>query len=257
MGEGPATPEASPQPAAPAPERAVPNALQAFGVLIGCLFAQLVGGYVVGLWGGVTGTERTELAPATALAGMVLQAVALLWMLAPGRFQWLRGPVWADEGRRASWNATATAAVVGVAVASFYVVIFTWLVPPDPDQPTGPLSEMAQTPGAPRAAWTLVALLLAPPIEELIYRGVLLAGLERSWGRGYAVAGTTFIFLAAHAAETIHYWPANLAVGALGLGTALVRIRTGSLGPAIAMHFGYNTTMALVVHASGTAAASW
>ena len=44
-----------------------------------------------------------------------------------------------------------------------------------------------------------LAVLTAPLVEEVVYRGVLYAGIERDWGKSAGVVVVTFLFAAVHA----------------------------------------------------------
>jgi membrane protease YdiL (CAAX protease family) len=92
-------------------------------------------------------------------------------------------------------------------------------------------------------------VLVAPPAEELVFRGVLYAGLARSWRPAIAGVVTTTIFVALHLTEVGGYWPGWLAIGAMGALALRVRLREGSLWPAIALHATYNAGLVLLVYA--------
>jgi membrane protease YdiL (CAAX protease family) len=55
---------------------------------------------------------------------------------------------------------------------------------------------------------------------------------------------TTFIFVALHFSELIYQPLATFAIGGLALAALAFRIRSNAIGPAIAVHFGYNATIA-------------
>jgi uncharacterized protein len=89
----------------------------------------------------------------------------------------------------------------------------------------------------------VIALLYAPVIEELLFRGLLFKGFSASWGVKTAGVVVTVLFVVLHLFETINYWPATVAVTTMAIGTLLARIRTGSLIPSVAMHFAYNAAV--------------
>ena len=100
---------------------------------------------------------------------------------------------------------------------------------------------------------TIVApVLLAPVIEELFFRGVVLSSLRaRSEGRATAViaiAASALIFAVMHLLH-VSSAPAVLAVGGstllLGLGTATLTVLTGRLGPAVIAHIVFNGAVLL------------
>ena len=109
----------------------------------------------------------------------------------------------------------------------------------------GPLTRLATTPGLSQLAWSVVALLLAPPIEELLFRGVLYGGYRRSLGAPAAAALTTSIFVVLHLSEIIQYLPSALGIAGLALTALWFRLRSAAIGPAVAVHFGYNLVIVL------------
>jgi hypothetical protein len=106
---------------------------------------------------------------------------------------------------------------------------------------------MALTPGLPQGIWVLGGVLLAPLIEELFFRGVLYGGYRKSLGPVLAFVITTLIFMYAHLTEITHFLPA--AAGLLGLACAALacRLRWKAIGPAVAVHVGYNAMVAAMV----------
>jgi membrane protease YdiL (CAAX protease family) len=109
----------------------------------------------------------------------------------------------------------------------------------------GPLTRMTMTPGLGRVVWLATALLLAPPIEELLFRGVLYGGYCRSFGPSRAVFLTTLIFCALHITEIITFPLAGVAIAAMATAALWMRLRSSAIGPAIAVHFSYNGVIAL------------
>jgi hypothetical protein len=112
-------------------------------------------------------------------------------------------------------------------------------------------SQLAATGGVARAAWAVAGIVLAPVIEESLFRGVLFTGVERSWGRTTAVTLTTLVFAVLHLPEVGVFWPAAAAIMLLGLVTALLRARTGRIAPCIAAHGAFNLVMVLIVYGMG------
>jgi len=83
--------------------------------------------------------------------------------------------------------------------------------------------------------FVLMASLVAPLVEELLYRGLLLR--SDGWAPDVALAVTTVVFAASHL--QLLQFP-GLAV--FGLAAGLVARRTGRLGPAMVAHIAFNTT---------------
>jgi len=90
------------------------------------------------------------------------------------------------------------------------------------------------------AVWAVLAVVVAPPVEEFVFRGVLLAGLSSRMRAPVAAFVVTLVFALGHVAEAIHYWPAWVGIIGLGIATAWSRLRSGTLLPAVALHASYN-----------------
>lgn len=143
----------------------------------------------------------------------------------------------------------AASALLGSLIAVGVQFILIRAFPPSPDQSFGPLVHAAATPGLSRLGWALLALAFAPPIEEFLFRGILLHGFAKTWGLTTAVLLSSVIFAAFHLPETRSYWPALSGILLLAGVAAAVRLSTKALGPAIALHAGYNLVLVVLVYA--------
>ena len=98
-----------------------------------------------------------------------------------------------------------------------------------------------------RKAFTLIELLvvvaiIAPIVEELVYRGLIQRALSSRLSKPVSVGVTAALF------TLIHFLPINypgLAVFAVVLGVSAAA--TGRLGLPIAIHIGFNATGLLMV----------
>jgi membrane protease YdiL (CAAX protease family) len=139
------------------------------------------------------------------------------------------------------------AAILGVSASGVYLILLH-VFPPDPTKTWGPLATAADAGGWQRLMWALLAVVVAPPVEEFVFRGVLWTGLLRSMTAGVAGAAVTLLFVLSHAFEARDYWPAWLAISLLGVGTVLMRARAGSLIPPMALHACYNAGLVAAVY---------
>lgn len=104
------------------------------------------------------------------------------------------------------------------------------------------IAEIATTPGRVVLA-ILVMGILAPLVEELVFRGLLYGYVEGRFGGMAALIVSSLAFAAAHV-EPIHV-ALVLPVGVL---LGWTRMRTGSLWPAIAAHVANNTVAVLATY---------
>jgi len=101
--------------------------------------------------------------------------------------------------------------------------------------------------GFPRVLLAILAVLIAPPIEEFLFRGAMFAGFKRSWGQSTAILLVTVTFVLLHAPEAQAFWPALIGIAITAMALAAIRIRSGSLGPPIMLHAYYNLGLVLTV----------
>jgi membrane protease YdiL (CAAX protease family) len=139
-------------------------------------------------------------------------------------------------------------AAAGVALGAAFVLL-AGFVTYHPTNSPSLMALAAATSGAARWAWAVTAVLLAPPVEEALFRGVVLGGLARAWGIRVAMVLSGGVFWLLHASEWSTYWPGAVAIGLLTLLVTVLRVRTRSLGPCIAAHLAYNLVLVLFVFA--------
>jgi membrane protease YdiL (CAAX protease family) len=87
------------------------------------------------------------------------------------------------------------------------------------------------------------AIGVAPVVEEVVFRGLLFAVLERAVGLRFAVVTTAALFAGLHVPEYWHAWNHMLMILVVGMVFSLARGMTGSLTPSIILHIGYNSLM--------------
>jgi membrane protease YdiL (CAAX protease family) len=109
------------------------------------------------------------------------------------------------------------------------------------------LEKLLRISGSVRVAVALLAVLSAPLVEEVVYRGVLYTALERARGRMFSVVAVTLLFGAVHVPQ---YWASPAVIAAvlcLSLALTLLRARTQRLLPCVATHLIFNAIQALVI----------
>lgn len=82
--------------------------------------------------------------------------------------------------------------------------------------------------------------LVGPAFEELEFRGIIYGGFRRSFGSKWATVVSTLIFLAVHFPISIRYPTVSICLIALSLTALWVRLKSKAIGPAVAVHVGYN-----------------
>ncbi len=114
------------------------------------------------------------------------------------------------------------------------------------DKPTQ-LEQIINSSLAARYAISFLAVFTAPLVEELIYRGVLYAPLQRLVGVPAAVVIVLVLFTGIHVPQ---YWPnfgVIVAVGLLSIVLTLLRAFSGRLLPCIVVHLVFNGVQAALL----------
>lgn len=96
------------------------------------------------------------------------------------------------------------------------------------------------------------AVIFAPVVEELLFRGVLLRGLLRRVAPATAVLASGIIFALVHYVGDPNTLPFLPALAGLGAFLAVVTIRSGDLSLAIFIHAGFNLTTTILFLAAGS-----
>jgi membrane protease YdiL (CAAX protease family) len=187
----------------------------------------------------------TRLVPVALPGSLVAGGIALLLVLRRWR-KWLGaaalgGILGLSRSRpRQVFNGVLGGAALAVLILPLMALVVDRAEPPDL------MTQLAGSSNSALRAWMISAVLLAPPIEELMFRGVLFGALANTWNIRAAafISGTTFWLM--HGPEFVH-WPAAVAIGLLTIFATWLRVRSRSLGPSIAAHFGYNLVLATVI----------
>jgi hypothetical protein len=104
----------------------------------------------------------------------------------------------------------------------------------------------SNTPLGLRIPLVLVAVCVGPLVEELLFRGMLLSALMKRVHVGWAVAGSSLLFALVHLPGLAYQWYALPNLLLLALLLAGLRLRSGSIWPAVLAH-GVNNLLAVAV----------
>ena len=219
----------------------------AIGIFASLFLSVLIGGTIMAL----AGWDSTADTPIWGLG--LLQIPLWAGYLGAVVFAGSKGRgVIADFGLRMS----ALDAPLGLALGVFcqllvlpllYAPIF-FLTGSDQEALSRPAEQLAE--GADGTfSWLLFALLvgiLAPVVEELFYRGLLLKALEKRRMPVWAAVVVSSIIFAGMHMQTLQF-PGLLLVGLVAGTLAAI---TGRLGPAIWLHIGFNMTTVVALFIS-------
>ena len=99
--------------------------------------------------------------------------------------------------------------------------------------------------------WFLAAfgILVAPALEEAVFRGFLFAAFERAHGGLAALLATSAIFALLHGGQYGWLWQQLAVLGAVGCAFGGIRLRSGSAKASALAHAAYNGLLFLLVAA--------
>jgi len=241
------------EPAAPPPTPAEPLRTTHWGFLdllwfalfavVSLLLAFVLGSIVFETWKLVTQTEATlNDQPYKTLFALAVQG--LWWAMAVGfiyyivvvksGLDFLRSLGYVDF-KTPSMNYVTGGFVLALSVG----VLARLLQLPDTKLP---IEELIEGPLA-SAAFALFAVFIAPPIEELVFRGFLFVPIERSKGAVTATIVTAAVFALPHAEQVGGQWQSLVLLFYVGCVLGLVRARTQSVIPSTLLHVSYNATL--------------
>ena len=218
-----------------------PGVTWGIGDFVWIFFAGIVASVVflqIGL--GITGDDPNHI-------GGITTALALA-----GQFGgWIAGLVWVSrrKGRgtlRADFGLVVRARdagvlLVGVALEIGLGILLVPLVNLV-NEKQSVVNDLEKANGLKLAALALVAGLVAPVFEELLFRGLLLRSVARRLEPGPAVAVTALVFALSHylldpTLGTLAVVPALFALGAV---SGVLALRSGELSKSIFLHVGFN-----------------
>lgn len=207
------------------------------GYAAAIVVSALTGGVASSLTGDAEGV-------ATMVAGQVgfsavLVATVLHEASARGR------PVAERLGLRFRWVDAPVGLVVGVVTQLMVIpalyLPFRSLI--DDDDLSGPARDLlGNASGLGLVVIGVSVVVVAPVVEELFFRGLLLGAMRRRWGAVAAVVASSVVFGATHFQPLL--LPALATAGAV---FAVSAVRTRRLGTAIAVHAAFNATTFVAV----------
>jgi len=174
------------------------------------------------------------------VASMLGQAAATLGFLELIARVKGRGSLAADFGLALSWRdlGWAPAGLLFSIVAGLALLPVSWLAGDDAGQEV--VKQFEQARGGVQIIFAVAVVVVAPLIEELVYRGVLLRSLLRRMSPAWAVFVSASIFGLAHVLFDPGAYVALPALVALGCLAAVLTVRSGNLSRAILLHAGFN-----------------
>jgi hypothetical protein len=180
------------------------------------------------------------LALQTVFYGLMLAFIYIL--VAVGHAQ----PFWPMLRWRRMTPGKTLACLVGGALLTMAIAL---LPPVLPDANQFPLENLFNSRAAAYAIGAF-AILVAPVMEEIIFRGFLFGIFESQVGLRFAIVITAILFGGLHVPEYWGAWNHMFLIFLVGLVFSLARGRSGSLAPSVFLHVGYNASMMIALFIS-------
>ena len=114
-----------------------------------------------------------------------------------------------------------------------------------------PFDELLRMSASTRIAIGIFAVVSAPFVEEVVFRGVLYPAVARRAGRMFAIAFVSTIFLLVHAEQYAGEIAYLLPLGLLSVVLTALRAYSGSLLPSFALHLLFNLVQVVIILAAG------
>ncbi|MCL5671630.1 MAG: CPBP family intramembrane metalloprotease, partial [Acidobacteria bacterium] len=145
--------------------------------------------------------------------------------------------------RALKWNKLSMHSTVRYLLGGATLSLVVMVIPPLlPHKKSFPLEKMFNSPASAYAI-AAFAVLVAPFMEELLFRGVLFAFFEKHGGLTFAIGATAVLFAGLHIPEYWGAWNNVVMILVVGVTFSLVRGMTGSLTPSFFLHLAYNGTL--------------
>lgn len=173
--------------------------------------------------------------------GMLLLFLYVTLAVLPG-FPFWRTLGWRSLAREGGKRWNAWLYFLGGCGLSILVFLATAKVQPKKDVPIEELFRYKNT----ALLFMAMAVLIAPLVEETIFRGYLYPLVAKTFGVATSVLVTGVAFGMMHGAQLGWTWGLVFVLIVVGVVLTLVRARTGSVFPSFLLHLGYNSMIAIV-----------
>jgi membrane protease YdiL (CAAX protease family) len=138
------------------------------------------------------------------------------------------------------WAGVSIAIVIGLVLVAN---LLSKLVP----QAKTPFDDLLNVSREVKLAVAFMATFSAPFVEELVYRGVVYSGLRKVMNTTATIAVVTLLFAGVHLLQYQGAWVTLISLVMLSFVITLIRAKTKSILPCVAVHFINNGLMSLLI----------
>jgi len=194
------------------------------------------------IYKGIPLTEIVKIPDVVLIAQLLIYAVVFAVMRRLARVR--GGRFW--EAVRWNWPQTSWGVFLFLGVGLYFVLIGLGQFLPIPKHL--PIDRFFQT-AREAGIMSVIAITLAPLMEELFFRGFLYPVLARRLGKVVAILLTSALFGLLHGAQLGYSW-AVLIIFLVGIALTTVRAVTKSVASSFLVHVGYNATLSALLFAA-------
>jgi membrane protease YdiL (CAAX protease family) len=173
-----------------------------------------------------------------------LLTMVIVWMVVT---QWGRRPFW--KTLKFEWPAN-TSKTIGILLSCALAIIMlgvAWLVTTLYGGNKTQLDLLIESSMAARFATALVAVVTAPLVEEVVYRGVLYPAIERAGGTVVAIVTVSLLFAGVHVVQYYNNIAVIIVITLLSITLTVARAVTGKLLPSFIIHLVFNGIQSLIL----------
>lgn len=175
--------------------------------------------------------------PAQAVIMLFCWAVVTRW----GKRPFFESLGWHWAGRSAIyWGLVSFGIVIALELVTNFLLRFL------PER-TSPFEEMLKSSQPIRVTTVLLAVLTAPLVEEIVYRGVLFSALRKRLSAAATVALVTLVFVGVHVPQYLGAWRTIAALSLLSFALTIVRAQTSSVLPSFLIHLINNSLSSIFI----------
>jgi membrane protease YdiL (CAAX protease family) len=173
-----------------------------------------------------------------------LVTLAIIWAVVTGlgRRSFWKSPEWRWSGPSSIEKALF---VVGVVVLMFALDVLLGKLLPESKETL--FDRLLKTSANVRVVVAFLAVFTAPLVEEWVYRGVLYAGLRRVAGIWPSVMLVAVLFAGVHFPQYWGAWAGLIGISILSLTLTIIRAKTKSILPCVAVHVVFNAISSVVI----------
>jgi uncharacterized protein len=170
--------------------------------------------------------------------------LAIIWAVVTGLG---RRPAWQTLGWR--WSGLSPMAkfgfVMGVVILMLAVEFILGGILPESKETE--FDRLLKISAKVRLVVAILAVFTAPLVEEWVYRGVLYSGLRRVAGVWPSVLVVAALFAGVHFPQYWGAWAGLISISILSLTLTIIRAKTKSIQPCIAVHVAFNAVSSVLI----------